>query len=222
MSNRISDGVRILPAPRTGGGRPTKARAEQRQAQLLDIALEHFLEKGFELATIDAIAASVGMTKRTIYARYEDKRALFRAAAERAIDMWIVPLAELEAVETESLETTLEAIARIRLRNATSPIGLRVWRIIDVESYRFPEIAQLAFERGSLPTIRYIAALLRRREHSGEVAADEPELLATAFLTLVVGGAMRGVIRGTITDPADIDRRIRVSVNLFLNGVRRR
>ena len=52
---------------------------------MLDTALSLFLDKGFEQTTIDLIAASVGMTKRTIYAKYEDKAALFRAAVERAI-----------------------------------------------------------------------------------------------------------------------------------------
>ena len=63
---------------RPGAGRPTREQAELRREELLDRALELFLENGFELVTMEAIAAAVGMTKRTVYARYEDKCALFR------------------------------------------------------------------------------------------------------------------------------------------------
>src|ERR1700759_762818 len=91
-------------------GRPTKEQAERRQEELLDRALEMFLESGFELVTLDAIAAALGMTKRTMYARYRDKRALFLACVQRAIDAWVMPVGQLRAAETGDLETTLVAV----------------------------------------------------------------------------------------------------------------
>ena len=71
---------------RQGPGRPTLSNEE-----LLDKAVDLFLEKGFERTTIDAITASAGMAKRTVYLRYGDKTALFKAALQRAIEDWIVP-----------------------------------------------------------------------------------------------------------------------------------
>src|SRR3546814_18920845 len=62
---------------RSTSGRPTREQARLRHEQLLDEALEQFLDKGFVMTTIDAIAAAVGMTKRTVYTRYPDKNALF-------------------------------------------------------------------------------------------------------------------------------------------------
>ena len=51
---------------RPKAGRPTREQAVARHQALLDTALDHFLRKGFELATIEAIADDVGMTKRTV------------------------------------------------------------------------------------------------------------------------------------------------------------
>src|ERR1700733_2088209 len=96
------------PKVRQGPGRPTLTNEE-----LLDKALDLFLEKGFERTTIDAITASAGMAKRTVYARYGDKATLFKAALQRAIDDWIVPVEQLQAAETDDLEETLLAVARI-------------------------------------------------------------------------------------------------------------
>src|SRR5579885_2011044 len=106
---------------RPRAGRPTREQAQRRHQELLDRALEHFLENGYQLATIDRIAAAVGMTKRTVYGLYEDKRALFQATVQRAIERWIVPIEKLRAAESADLEATLLAVARIRMHNAVSP-----------------------------------------------------------------------------------------------------
>ena len=208
--------------PRPSAGRPTREQAELRHEELLDRALELFLEKGFELVTMEAIAAAVGMTKRTVYARYEDKAALFRAVVQRAIERWIVPIERLREVETDDLEATLVAVAKIRLQNAISPVGVRLDRIVTAESFRFPEIFSLAYEEGSRPTIVYIADLLRRHVAAGGIALQEPEIAAGAFLSMVVGGPRRAIQGGGMTDDRAIDARIRFCVRLFLDGARPR
>ena len=63
-------------APRRSPGRPTRAQAIERDRELLDTALNLFLEHGFERTSIEAITAAVGMAKRTIYSRFGDKRGL--------------------------------------------------------------------------------------------------------------------------------------------------
>src|SRR5687767_11407701 len=81
-------------APRKAGrgpGRPSREQSELRNRELLDTALDLFLERGFEGTTIEAIIATVGMARRTVYARYGDKITLFKAALQRAIDDWVVP-----------------------------------------------------------------------------------------------------------------------------------
>jgi TetR/AcrR family transcriptional regulator, mexJK operon transcriptional repressor len=207
---------------RPGAGRPTLEQAEQRHIELLDRALELFLEKGFELVTIDAIATAVGMTKRTMYARYDDKSALFKAAVQRAIDRWIVPIETLQSVENDDLEITLKAVARIRMSNAISPAGLRLQRIINAESYRFPEIFTLAYEQGMRPTLEFLADLLRRHTKAGTIKIAKPEIAAAAFLSMVVGGPTRAIVWGSVVDEAALEERIRFCVRLFLDGARRR
>jgi AcrR family transcriptional regulator len=207
---------------RPGAGRPTREQAELRHQELLDRALELFLEHGYELATIDMIAAAVGMTKRTVYARYEDKSALFRATVQRAIERWTVPIETLQAAERESLEETLLEVARIRLNNAISPVGVRLQRIINTESYRFPEIFHLAYEQGSRPTINFLVDLLRRREAAGEIVVEDPGVAAAAFLSMMVGGPARLIWYGGGIDEVTLEQRMHITVRMFLNGVRRR
>jgi TetR/AcrR family transcriptional repressor of mexJK operon len=136
----------ITAAPRPKAGRPTREQAEARHDQLLETALDHFLDKGFEQATIEAIAQDVGMTKRTVYARYPDKVSLFRAAVGRAIERYTVAKEVIEATDKGDIEETLIAIAWLRVEQVMTSSGLKLQRIINSESYRFPEILRQSFE----------------------------------------------------------------------------
>jgi len=162
------------------------------------------------------------MTKRTIYSLYEDKKMLFRAAVKRAIDEWTMPIDELRVLETDDLEATLTAIARVRVDYSISPIGLKLQRIINAESYRFPDMARLMYEQGAVPTIRYLADLLERHAKHGKFGVEDPEVLAQSFMSLLVGGPTRGVVLGRTADMRDIEMRIRINIRLFLNGIRAR
>ena len=203
-------------------GRPTKAQAQARQAKLLDAALDHFLDRGYEQATIEAIAASMNMTKRTIYARYPDKASLFLAAVRGAIDRMMVPKDTLDSLETDNLEATLIAVAHMRMKQVMTPEGLKLQRIINTESYRFPEIFVDAYELGAKPIVSFIARQLRRHALPDSVAASDPELAATAFMSEVIGGPVRYAVSGNFLSEREMAQRIAFTVKLFVEGVRTR
>jgi AcrR family transcriptional regulator len=213
----------ITRAPsRPGAGRPTREQAEQRHNELLETALDHFLEKGFELGTIEAIATKVGMTKRTVYARYPDKVSLFRAAVNLALDRYAVGEEELAAADCGDIEQTLVRLARLRVDMVATPNGLRLQRIINTESYRFPDIFEAAYERGALPAIRFMAELLERETKAGRLAIAEPMKASIVFMSMVAGGPARILIAGMPLSGAEIDKRIGFAVRLFLDGARPR
>jgi AcrR family transcriptional regulator len=187
---------------------------------MLEAALELFMDHGYEQTTIEMIAARVGMTKRTVYARHADKAALFLAAVRRAISRVMVPDQALDALETDDLQTTLIAVAKLRLGLLMTPEGLRLQRIVNTESYRFPEIFTEAFERGAGPVIEFVARQLRRQAIPGSVAHDRPETAAAAFMSMVVGGPLRIVVSGNYFSEEEIADRISFTVRLFLEGVK--
>jgi AcrR family transcriptional regulator len=207
-------------SPVRPSGRPTKEQAEKRHEHLLDQALEMFLEKGFELTTIDAIAASLGMTKRTIYSRYKDKRALFRAVVQRAVDRWVLPLKVFEAAEAGNLEATLMAIAHIRVANSLSPAGIRLQRIINAESFRFPEILE-SFEKGGRPGIDFLAKVLKRHKGRELRKMEDPFFYAVLFTTMIASTG-RLVVWGRAVDQKEIRKNTEKCVRLFLDGLRLR
>ena len=203
-------------------GRPTRAQAEQRHEELLSVALDIFLERGFEQTTMEEIATCVGMSKRTVYAYYDDKPALFKAAVRRAIELYTLPKAQIEAVVTGDLEESLIAIGRQRIKNISAPAGAKLQRILGAQSFRFPELFNESYEQGAEPVIEVLCELFARHEAAGEIVVKEPLRAAPAFLSLVVGGPARVIASGNVLDEAEVESRIRFAVGLFLNGVRRR
>lgn len=207
---------------RPRAGRPTRAQQQQRVEELLSVALDTFLEHGFDQTTIEQIATRVGMSKRTVYAYHNDKEALFRAAVRRAIEAYTVPRAAVEAVVSDDLETTLTAIARLRIANLSQPVAIKLQRILAAQAYRFPELFTAAFEEGAGPTVTVLCELFERYRARGELDIAEPARAAIAFLSLVVGGPARLIVAGNVLDDTEIDARIGFAVRLFLRGALRR
>ncbi|MCJ2177888.1 TetR/AcrR family transcriptional regulator C-terminal domain-containing protein [Novosphingobium album (ex Hu et al. 2023)] len=211
----------LMAAP-VRAGRPTREQARARQAALLDCALEHFLDKGYEAATIEAIAAEMNMTKRTVYARYPEKAALFRAAVRRGTELRAPAQDVIEATRSGDLEATLIAIALLRIRLVSTPEGTKLQRLISTESYRFPEIFQTDYNIAVLPTVRFLADILAQETAKGELAIDDAMAAANVFLSMVVSGPVRFILSGHELAPDDIDHRVGFAVRLFLNGARPR
>lgn len=199
-------------------GRPTREQARARHAELLDRAFDHFLDKGFEPATIEAIAANVSMTKRTVYARYPDKAALFRAAIRRGAEKRAVDRETIEATRGDTLEQTLVNIAMLRIALVARPEGLKLQRLINTESYRFPDIFQTYYDIATLPTVKFLAGVLEHETRCGHLAVDDPTLAANVFMSMVVSGPVRFLLSGNQLPERDIDRRVRFAVKLFLRG----
>ena len=81
----------VILAPVTG----TVAVTVAELAQIIAVAREHFFEKGFEGASMSAIAAQLGGSKRTLWSYFPSKEELFVITREDsyrlsvAIAIWI-------------------------------------------------------------------------------------------------------------------------------------
>ncbi|MQY30689.1 TetR/AcrR family transcriptional regulator [Nocardia aurantia] len=215
-------GAHDAPPARRGAGRPTREQAEARHEELIDAALDLFLEHGFELATVEMIAARVNMTKRTVYARYPDKASLFRAAVRRATERQIVPKDVLERMDDGDLPGTLEQVARLRIGQVMTVNGLRLQRIINTESYRFPEIFVENYTLSAGPVVEFVAGVLDRAIVAGALAPTDTDQAARAFMTLVVGGQVRAIVAGRPPTAEQLEERVRFTVRLLLDGLRPR
>ncbi len=213
------DAVRLASEHDAASARRRPGRPTLSNEQLLDAALDLFLENGFERTSIEAITAAAGMAKRTVYARYGDKTTLFKAALTRAIEEWIVPVGLLQEAESDDLEDTLLRIGQILVANVLSPGGQRLLRLTNAVSGQMPEIGAFNVQKGTEPTLAYLADLFRRRLGHDGIEMPHAGDAAEAFLDLVVGGPANAAARGVALDDDAVDRHTRYCVGLFLHGV---
>src|ERR1019366_3901630 len=102
------------------GGRPARADALRLREGILEVATELFLAKGYGSTTIEAVAARAGISKRTLYHRFDDKSVLFAAVVHEIIEQ-MRPPAGVPLIEGATLREVLGRLAGMILRAALSP-----------------------------------------------------------------------------------------------------
>lgn len=183
------------------------------------------MEHGFDGTSIDAVAQAAGVSKPTLYARYRDKRALFKAVLEERIRAWLAPLstaAEVQALQAEprDAEAVLDELSRSLLAHVQAPGAAALTRCIVAQAIQFPELAQLAYEEGWLRAISAVGRLLEVLVAQGQVVVHDAEIAADLFLNLVIGRSSRLALYGIEVDPEAQEKRRRAAVTLFLAGTR--
>ncbi len=210
--------------PRRSGGRPTRDDAARRDLRILDAAAELFLAQGFDLAALDTLADTAGISKATLYARFGDKKRLFITVLQREIERWLAPLStDVEAIiaagEPQSAEATLLTIGRQMTQRSLEPRVVALGRVISMQAPRFPELAQFAHNEGWLRAVEAIVRLLKRFEARGEIILADPEIAADLLLNLVLGRIVRSAAYGIPIDAKALERRLQAAIKLFLYGV---
>ena len=66
------------------------------EARILDAAQEVFATYGYQGATIDEVADRAGISKPNLHYYYKRKRDLYLAVLRRTLEIWLVPLRELD------------------------------------------------------------------------------------------------------------------------------
>jgi AcrR family transcriptional regulator len=204
---------------RRTGGRPTADAAVRLEESILDQATVAFLRDGYSATTIEAIARSCHVAKRTIYARWNGKAVLFRAVLERLITRWLATGGDWD--DTDGLEAALRKAAGEIMAVALTPEAVALHRLIVAESERFPELPLILHQAGaSEGTIRLIA-MLERAVARGELAALDTALAAEQFMHLLLAGPQsRALGLGRRLDKAEMQTWADQAVRLFLLGVR--
>jgi TetR/AcrR family transcriptional regulator, mexJK operon transcriptional repressor len=219
---KVSAEARLGERVRSRGGRPSRLQSAQLSDRILDVATVLFLGDGFGATSIEAVAKRAGISKRTFYHRFRGKEALFEAVVRRLIERWMPPF-DTALLEASSLVEALRRAARHMLAVALTPEALALYRIIIAEGARFPNLSRILHELGAAAGIERIAHHFGERAAGGEMRAIDPHFAAEQFIMMVVAAPRRRALGlGAAFGPAELDGWIDDTVDLFLDGCRRR
>lgn len=65
-------------------GKP-RPRSEAKRAQIVDVAIRHFAERGYSAARVEDIAAQLGIAKGSVFQHFKSKDGLFFEAYKKAV-----------------------------------------------------------------------------------------------------------------------------------------
>ncbi len=171
---------------------------EERRQEILDAARRVFVEKGYDNATMNDIAAAADVSAGSIYRYFENKRDLIATAANACIDK------DLEVWSTELPEGITPGQAFIALGDQTKADFAADDRndecVLRLESYlacnRDPELRERIVPKMD-ESFRLLAGFVRAAQESGEFdTAIDPDQFARFLHAVGAGIGAHAVLYG--------------------------
>ena len=201
--------------------RPRRAAPEVRQAAILDAALAEFARHGFADARVEDIARGAAVSKGTVYLYYPTKQALFEALVRRDIGPRVAMVCQFLGGHNGPLEPVfaqLVAILAGMIETDTVPIYPR---LLIAEAGRFPEL--VAFYRREVigQVLDALAGLLGRAMDRGEIAREDPVVLAHLFIAPGLKAVLWSLVfKAVEAKPLPPRTYLETHVRLFLKGLK--
>lgn len=205
IDSKQPDAVTKSPVP-SQAGRPKQMSEAERRGQLVAVAREIFLQKGYRATTMDEIAQCAGMSKKTVYQLFAGKSELFDALLAEWFAPFTIPF------ETEGRpprEALIEVMCRL-INFTLSERQISMTRLLIAETSHSEEIA-LALERQGVG--RGKGALehwLAAEAAAGTFKIDDPEESAGTLFFSAAGDYLIGLLLRIRSQPSPDEVKTRV------------
>ena len=195
--------------PRPLRGRPPVMGQDERRRRILDAAATVFSEYGYAAASIDEVAKTCGMSRKTIYGLFPSKGDLFAALVMQAVPEPEAQEPFVGASFEESLNHVVDRICAVSL----APRGIASLRLVIAEAPLVPELASIYYQNTVDRGRRYLVAELKRLGAIFGRSVDDAEQLSDILFGAVVAGPLIHALVGdtrthTASDTLSRTRRI--------------
>lgn len=121
-------------------------RKEARPGELLEAALDVFVERGYAATRLEEIAQRAGVSKGTLYLYFENKEALLKAVVQESMVPLIAEGEDLAAQAADDPAGTLQRLVTRWWREVGSTKLGGIPKLVMAEAGNFPEVAQFFYE----------------------------------------------------------------------------
>lgn len=218
MSSRLP-GSSAVAASKPKRGRPLALSPEVRRQRILDAAERVFTSIGYGAATMEEIARGAGMSKKTLYHHYPDKRSLF---TDLISDLDTYPTSALEknpASSGKELRHRLLTLAELAL----SRRQIEMTRLVISEARHTRELAEAFHEQGIKKGRRYLTQTLQSfKDANPDIEIHDVEWTAVALFGAIIGNLhFRALLGEAPVSHRVLQSQIDAAIELVLPNLRK-
>jgi AcrR family transcriptional regulator len=171
------------------GARPAETDGSARD-RIIRAAFGLFAERGFAATSMLEIATRAKLSKRDIYALYENKHALLADCIGERTRAMRRPLALPLPESRDTLAATLVELGKSVMQAVCRPEVLLVYRLTIAESATTPELARMLDANGRAANHKALAELLAAAQARSLIGSGDPAALATRYFSVLWGSLL--------------------------------
>jgi AcrR family transcriptional regulator len=157
--------------------------SKKKRSQILEAALDTFLELGYEGASMNLVAERAGVIKQTIYSHFQDKQSLFSEVIKSLTVDYVQSAVDEPQIIDQPLPVVLRRVAEAILTRHQDPRHIRFVRTMIGEAERFPELAKLFTDTTIKPVL---ALVVSRISTQNDYHFADPESFARVFIGTII------------------------------------
>lgn len=178
---------KLMGAARSDEGQAKRERRkEARPGELLDAAMDLFVEKGFAATRAEEVAARAGVSKGTLFLYFPSKEELFKAVVRDNISgrfgEWNQ---EFEAFDGSSMDMVRYCI-KVWWERIGNTRASGITKLIISEARNFPDIAAFYQQEVIRPANELIRRILQRGIDRGEFRPMDVEYTAFSLISPMI------------------------------------
>ena len=156
--------------------------------EIMEAALELFSVQGFEATSIAQIAGAVGIRKASLYSHFGSKQEILDTLVKEVLRQYaehsIFARADWEK-DDGSLPVTADAAVSMiqeQIRYILhDPIISRARKMLVIEQFQNPELAELQTKQNYSDVMAYFAGLMKQLIRQGVLTEADPQIMAAQF-----------------------------------------
>ncbi len=171
----------MRPAESIAGSRRARRKAS-RPTELLEAALELFVERGFSATRLEDVALRAGVSKGTLYLYFESKEDLFKSVVRGGILPVISNAESLAEKFTGSASGLLRSVVKGMWDKVGGTLLAGIPKLVIAESGNFPELARFYYEEVICRGLALMRGILTRGVQQGEFRGIDIDPTARAMM----------------------------------------
>ncbi len=195
-------------------------RADERPQELLDAALEVFVERGFAAARLDEVAKRAGVSKGTVYLYFSSKEDLLKALVESAIVPEVENVEALAREHAGSSRELLIAMVEAMWRSIALSRLSGIPKLMLAEAGNFPDLARFFLEAVIQRHWAVMRKVLEEGMERGEFRRLPSDLAVRIFIApMMMAVFWKHSFMPLEEVPTDMDRYFTVALDMALAGI---